>query len=1403
MFVNPSKLRKNKILKGRTINFETVKKTHGNIVVIPTLDKDAFISTLKSTLFRPMQLMSIYTPRRIKPRGRSVVTVNQKDYYADMRAITGGRIKKGKTTISAYAGQNLVYDVFNDYVITRDALSNIRKNQALQMDLIKYFTDTINKIADDPEYENVYIVFPMEKPYDEVQKTLINCNDFFTTDPLALFMAGIKRDIIKLSNLSSKIKGIYFYVPSKDILLALDLDDPEFDKNFPSFQQKLRRINSVNSGEESIDSVVEDAVVDISYLNNTELDKETQLENKKEEIKKLIFSKISKTIRANLTDFEAASAGERDLIAIIDDKIEKYLSKPTNLKKTLNDMTEELEADNEIKLKALKFVETKKASAIKAETMSKNLEKETDIISSLQDLDDDGSDNIARKFNVGVDHIDERILTSHLASIDDEYNKKQMMTDVTNILSAFSESTHYPMTVDSISIDDSSSYSDEKYTYNVRYKTGDGKTLSFQLDVPKIVDKRYLFLGGGQKVIKRQLVRLPIVKTKSDRVELTSNYAKMTIERSSGKVSRKVAYLLKRLKEIGEQSTFRIDYGDNSAVNATLGYINDFEYEEMASFINSIETPKYRLIFNRDNMRDELDLNINFEAIGLEENYFESGKTPFGLELTGETCKAVFFIEDTKVYRLDATSKGTPTKIHDSLFDFIVGDVLKVDLSVLPSIGKSFVYTNVKFLQTTYPVFAVVASQNGLTDILNRYIGKENYFKSDKQVKNKIDYVEVKFKDTYLYYKDTFKNTLLLNAIYLFSPADYNYAEFDADIPYTHFFIKKLGASVGMHTRNTLRINLDVFIDPITRDVLRDLKQPTDIIDILLYSNTLLVGNQYKPQNDMTNYRVRSNELIADIMYQTIADAYVNYEKHRINGRPTNLAVPKGMLIKRILEQPNVNAKSILNPVIEVEQIAQASAKGFRGVNINDAFTLEMRAYDRSMEGFISGNSTPYSGQAGITRSLSYDPAISSVRGYIPYIDGAELSAANILSPTELLSSFTAAGADAPRQAMQVAQTGHTMPIKSSSKQLIGSGMNKTLAFMISDDFAFKAKKPGVVAKIDKQNKLALLTYDDGTKDAIDLAPKLDKNSNMGFYINQLFEMTYKEGERFDADDVIAYNPSYFSGKGKNVDYKPGTLAKIAIASTDNAYEDSTIICETLGERCTSKINILKPVALGKNAVIHKILEVGDKVDTGDHIIEFTNSFDDPDTAEFLQKLQSAVGDSVEDLTHETVDAKFSGVITDIQLFYNCPFEELNPSMQELIKKYRKRIGSRADAIKDVKTGSVHVPPLEQVSAKKIGQQEFPMDGGMIIAVWVEYEDVMGKGDKLTFSTALKGIVSKVLKRSEAPISTYRPENEVEAILTPTGIISRMTSDIYSMTFGNKVLVESGKQVREIWNDKR
>ena len=52
MLILPSKIRKNKILKGRTIMFETPTRTKGNMVIIPSEDREAIYDTISSSLFK-------------------------------------------------------------------------------------------------------------------------------------------------------------------------------------------------------------------------------------------------------------------------------------------------------------------------------------------------------------------------------------------------------------------------------------------------------------------------------------------------------------------------------------------------------------------------------------------------------------------------------------------------------------------------------------------------------------------------------------------------------------------------------------------------------------------------------------------------------------------------------------------------------------------------------------------------------------------------------------------------------------------------------------------------------------------------------------------------------------------------------------------------------------------------------------------------------------------------------------------------------------------------------------------------------------------------------------------------------------------------------------------------------
>ena len=67
-----------------------------------------------------------------------------------------------------------------------------------------------------------------------------------------------------------------------------------------------------------------------------------------------------------------------------------------------------------------------------------------------------------------------------------------------------------------------------------------------------------------------------------------------------------------------------------------------------------------------------------------------------------------------------------------------------------------------------------------------------------------------------------------------------------------------------------------------------------------------------------------------------------------------------------------------------------------------------------------------------------------------------------------------------------------------------------------------------------------------------------------------------------------------------------------------------------------------------------------------------------------------------------------------------------------------------------------------------------------------------------SFYTALKTVISDVIPTDKHPYTQDSKDEEIEAVLSPLSIVSRMVPDVYQMMLGNKVLIELKKQIKEI-----
>lgn len=392
-----------------------------------------------------------------------------------------------------------------------------------------------------------------------------------------------------------------------------------------------------------------------------------------------------------------------------------------------------------------------------------------------------------------------------------------------------------------------------------------------------------------------------------------------------------------------------------------------------------------------------------------------------------------------------------------------------------------------------------------------------------------------------------------------------------------------------------------------------------------------------------------------------------------------------------------------------------------------------------------------------------------------------------------------------PRIGMTGTQAKHVIPTKTNDRPLFGSGVDKSLAYQLSDTFAFKAKEDGKVLKINNKTKLMTVEYSSGNKDVIDISEKLAKNSNSGFYQSNVLSPQFSEGEEFSSGQILAKNDNFFAGDSKKEDIQltTGKLSKVSINSLYSTYEDSSIISSSMSEAMSTKVTMKKSISIPSNTNIQYIVKEGQKVRTGEPLMVFETAFDDEGISDLLSKIGTEYGEEIQDIASRSVKSKYTGTINKINIYYNDDIENMTESLANMVNKYidksKAKYNEYKKAIKNSKdmdpTIDLDIPAIEKINSDKIKGEKVD---GVLIEVYTEYEDDLSIGDKISFYGACKTVVSDVIPPDQSPYSESRPDEEIEAVFSPLSIVSRMTVDIYMALFTNKALIELKRKVKEM-----
>ena len=1038
----------------------------------------------------------------------------------------------------------------------------------------------------------------------------------------------------------------------------------------------------------------------------------------------------------------------------------------------LKDLLVDLQSDEGIKMNAAR---TSRMNKSREELMTKEVKGKT----VKQLLDEFKSNESLPTEELPVDSIDDHWKKIKFPTFNQVYD---MTADIVAMFYHFTKVTH-PMNIVNIKSEDTSTSEDYKTTWTCQYEDAEtGKRFTMTLDIPNLIGNRFMKLRGNEKILIGQLMLLPITKTDEDTVQVVSNYNKIFIRRKSPNGLTKSTPIINKLckaldKYVGMD--IKVKPGDNKKLSAR--YQLPIEFIDIGSLYASIK------------FKDSSFISFNMKELL---NY------PIDRSFLPESEKNLPEEDLNRKYMAIYVKSGKRIPIIDEAVDlFILRTILEHDnsgnfekLYNSAAVSKRLMYTEASILNTTMPVAVVLSYTIGLQKLLDRM--KVKYTFQEKRPSKGETFL--KFMDGYLVYQaNSLADSLMLNGLLECDLNGYSVKEINSK----DMWLGILDDFGGRIKADGLDNFYDLMFDPITVEICEILNIPSNYVDGLIYASSLLVDNKYNSHSDITSNRLRINEVIVAHLYLVLARAYGQYRNmvKRSKGQ-ASFSTKKSAVIDSILNHDQTSSDlSTLNPLLEAESAAKVTFKGLSGMNSDRAFSLDKRAYDKSMLGIV-GLSTGFASTVGISRQLTVDSNVLNKRGFMVARKPDQLDNLNTFSIMEAISPLAINHDDPFRTAMAFTQTSqHQMLVKKSMPMLITTGADEALPYLTSNKFSFKFM--GNKGKVLEVTKDYMIIQDMETmeKQFVDLRETIRKNSDGGFYITTKLDPNAKVGQILKKFDIVAYDKQCYSpaigsnGNEQQISYNIGTLAKVAVMNTDMGYEDSCVVDDSVSEALASEYCVCKDIDLPANANVYNMVKVGDEVEEGQPLLVFQESFDEKEANELLLSL-SLDNEELSDLGRKQVRSKITGKIQDIKIFRTVDTEKLSPTLSKVVKDYESNINKLKNVMAKNKIDKEYTlePTYKLPQEGKLKNVE-----GIRIEFFIKIRDKFGIGDKLVFSQALKGVNSYIIPKGKEAYTDFRPTEHVNAFLTISGVMGRMVGSTPLQGLGNKLMIELARKCQE------
>ena len=1028
---------------------------------------------------------------------------------------------------------------------------------------------------------------------------------------------------------------------------------------------------------------------------------------------------------------------------------------------------EYIDRHNELTLAQKQWAE-KKAQAYKDIKVGDKTVK--DILDNAVDIKvrEDTVDSLADEIE------DKSMLNSSVSKFDSDYNEKLFTKDMISVVSSFNK---VGMFMTDIKAEDCSDPLNNSTKYKVTYEDINHKQHTINFVLPDVDDRGFCYVNGTYKVLKKQRVPLPICKVSATRVTLNSDYNKYLVERNTQVAHSFLNYIDRIISK--HEDIISVVLGSHKYGTQLLPY----EYTALSSKYTSIAINKHgdrsavwSFTFEYDRIPEVLDaLNLSKE----EKETILDTQTDAKAIWAGysPTSKEALFFELNGTIIIK--NLNDDHQVRTTFIDFL-SEITEEDGNPLSE------WTDFKLLNTTVPVIVALCYRYGLSHMLN--YTKVNYRTYEKGVRfnRKQSDVVIRFEDqTLIIPRAPLTISLMFAGLNWFDLKKVQMEQMDTkDIYYD------LVGSKGISTHNLKGIDnyFDYFVDPITADVLNQMREPTTAKDLLIRATQLLATEDHKPAASSTNFRYRSYERINSAIYKVLTRAHSTYVNKAV-GATHKFSISDYEIKQLITQDQLMENVDFINPINDIKYEAEYSHSGFGGRQSIDTFMVDDRQFPDDGVGIIS-EATIDSSKTAYAASMTVDPTMVNLRGMTISQPRKDLKPTQVLSPTAILVPGVTQD-DGKRCNFVNIHLSHYVNTKVMEPYRVRTGYGKIVAHRTKPPFAYCAEEDGKILSIDENAKVLKVEYKSGKCVAVNYGEEYTKNGGGGFYCTQTSVINnFKQGDKVNKGDVIIYNENFFTPDpyNKQVDWNIGVTANVAFIEQNHTLDDGNAISATLAKKLAFNPVHVRDVVLKTNTTIHKIEEVGTQVKNIDPLLVFDTSAMDEN---MFGELGSDASDLLAKLNRQTPKAKFSGKIVQIDAFFKCEPSELSPTLKKVVNKIQKAKEDKAKAAAGSVNEKYFSKTMQIKYTDRIGITDID-DDTIILRFYIQQDMGMDIGSKLEILSSLKTVCSCINPDDWA---TDDPDTKVNMMYSEIGVSNRIINSPKLCGMGAAIMEKLEKDI--------